>query len=129
MSFRPRRKSRWPPRIRRPLPRPRSRRAARRPSNRQTLTVELAPAGPAPFSSVKRRRRSAGFLEELAPDQHAPDLARAGADLVELGIAQKPSGRIIIDIAVAAETLHGVEANPGRALGREEDGARRIFAR
>jgi len=32
--------------------------------------------------------QSGRFLEQLPPDQHAPDLAGAGADLVKLGVAQ-----------------------------------------
>src|SRR5208282_3946481 len=53
--------------------------------------------------------RSPGFLEDLAADQHAADLAGAGADFVELGVAQQPPGRVIVDVAVAAEALDGFE--------------------
>src|SRR5882672_3438055 len=45
------------------------------------------------------------LVEELAADQHAADLAGAGADLIELGIAQQASGGKIIDVAVAAQGL------------------------
>src|SRR5512147_3106603 len=45
------------------------------------------------------------LVEDFAADQHAPDLAGAGADLIELGIAQQPPGRVVVDIAVAAQAL------------------------
>src|SRR4051812_14242587 len=49
------------------------------------------------------------LLEQFAPDQHAADLAGPGADLVELGVAQQAAGRVIVDIAVAAEELDRIE--------------------
>jgi len=45
------------------------------------------------------------FVEQLPADQHAPDLAGAGADLVEFGVAQQAADRIVVDVAVAAELL------------------------
>ena len=45
---------------------------------------------------------SRALLEQFAPDQHAPDLARAGADLVELGVAQEAPERIVVGVAVSA---------------------------
>ena len=68
-------------------------------------------------------------FEQFAPDQHAPDLAGAGADLIELGIAQQPAGRIVVGIAVAAEQLDRVERHAGRVLRRVEDRAGGILAR
>ena len=73
-------------------------------------------------SQGSRRRLSdlsSRFREQLPADQHAPDLARAGADLVELGVAQQAAGRVVVDIAVAAEKLDGVERDRGRLLGRK----------
>src|SRR5229473_463678 len=46
----------------------------------------------------------ARLREELPPDQHA-DLRGAGADLVELGVAQQPARREVVDVAVAAQRL------------------------
>src|SRR3546814_9750570 len=61
------------------------------------------------------------LVEQLAADQHAADLAGAGADLVELGIAQQAARRIVVDIAVAAQRLDGLQRHPGRLLGGEEN--------
>ena len=49
------------------------------------------------------------LVEQFAADQHAADLAGAGADLVELGVAQQAPGRIVVDVAVAAEHLDRFE--------------------
>src|SRR4051794_14761659 len=50
-----------------------------------------------------------GFVEQLPPDQHAADFAGARADFIELGVAQQPAGRIVIDVAVAAQKLNRIE--------------------
>src|SRR5262245_60244184 len=42
------------------------------------------------------------LLEQLAADEPAPNLRCAGADLVELGIAQQTPRRVVVDVAVAA---------------------------
>src|ERR1700680_1740223 len=49
------------------------------------------------------RCRLCRLLEDLAADQYAADLRGAGADLVELCIAQQPAGRELVDVAVAAQ--------------------------
>src|SRR5215469_1572146 len=72
---------------------------------------------PAAAQTKARRLTSGGLVEEFATDQHAADFAGAGADLVELGVAQQATGRVIVDIAVAAEDLHRVEGDLGRGLG------------
>src|SRR4051812_10984025 len=61
-----------------------------------------------------------GLFENLPADQHAADFAGAGADLVELGVAQEPPTGEIVDIAVAAQTLDRLQRHPGRALGGVE---------
>ena len=43
------------------------------------------------------RSPSPRLLVNLPPDQHAADFAGAGADFVELGVAQQPAGREIVD--------------------------------
>src|ERR1700719_4250891 len=73
--------------------------------------------------------RSGGLGEDLAADQHAADLRGAGADLVELGVAQQPPGREVVDVAVAAEDLHRVERQRRRLFGRVKDSARSVLAR
>jgi hypothetical protein len=45
------------------------------------------------------------YVDFSNSSQHAPDLAGVGADLVELGVAQQAAGRIVVDVAVAAELL------------------------
>src|SRR5271155_5613189 len=73
--------------------------------------------------------KSPRLLKYLPADQHAADFAGAGADLVELCVAQQTPGRIVVDIAVAAQTLDGFERHPGGALGGVEDGASGVLAR
>src|SRR4051794_45617 len=68
------------------------------------------------------------LLKNLPADQHPPDLAGAGADLVKLGVAQDAAGGIIVDIAVAAQALDRLERHPGGLLGREQDGAGGVLA-
>src|SRR5580704_3085355 len=89
------------------------------------MTDRLAKCHGAPARGSASRR----LVEDLPPDQHAADLARAGADLVELGVAQEAPGRIVVDVAVAAEALDGVESDRGRALGGVEDRAGGVLAR
>src|SRR5688572_8294271 len=72
---------------------------------------------------------SARRLVELAADQHAADLAGAGADLVELGIAQQAARGEFIGVAVAAECLDRLERAGGGFLGRVQDATGRIEAR
>src|SRR3954447_14845259 len=43
-----------------------------------------------------------GFLEELAPDQQAPDPLRPGAHVVELRVAKEAPRGEFIDVAIAA---------------------------
>src|ERR1700730_10866885 len=67
--------------------------------------------------------------EQLAPDQHAPNLAGTGADLIELGITQIAPGRIIVDVAVAAEELDRIKRHPRRILCRIETSASSLLSR
>src|SRR4051812_23587526 len=79
-----------------------------------------------PSGGWRRLRR---LLEQLAADQPAADLRGAGADLVELGVAQQAAGRVVIDVAVAAQTLDRLEGHPGRLLGGVENAAGGVLAR
>src|SRR5688572_977452 len=80
------------------------------------------------ISLLRMDMLSRRLVEDFAPDQHAPDLAGAGADLVQLGIAQQAPGRIVVDIAVTAQALDRLQRHPGRLLGAIEDDARGILA-
>src|SRR6056297_2997583 len=51
--------------------------------------------------SVQRSRR---LVEQFPPDQHAADLAGAGADFVELGIAPAASSRVVCPRSQALAT-------------------------
>ena len=46
--------------------------------------------------------RSAGGIEQFTADEHAADFAGAGADFVQLRIAQQAPGRVVVQVAVAA---------------------------
>src|SRR4051795_5011880 len=82
-----------------------------------------------PPSNSSVRQELSRLREQLAADQHAADLAGAGADLVELGVAQQAAGRVVVDIAVAAQQLDRVERTLRGLLGRVEDGAGGVLAR
>src|SRR3989475_6204756 len=79
--------------------------------------------------SRKDRRPSGRLGKQLPPDQPAADLGRSRADLVELRVAPQAPGRVIVDVAVAAETLDRLARHPGRFLGGVENGAGRVLAR
>ena len=54
---------------------------------------------------------------------------RAGADLVELGVAPQPAGRVFVDVAVAAEALDRLARHPRRLFRGVQDRAGRVLAR
>src|SRR5690606_13608336 len=60
---------------------------------------------------------SAGLVEQLAADQHAADLAGAGTNLIELGIAPQSANRVFVDVAVAAQNLNAVAGHACGILG------------
>ncbi|OIQ86770.1 hypothetical protein GALL_313590 [mine drainage metagenome] len=66
--------------------------------------------------------------EQLGPDQHAADLAGAGTDLVQLGVAPQPAERIFVDVTVAAEDLDAFSGHPGRLLGAPQNHRGAILA-
>src|SRR5690606_19247532 len=76
-------------------------------------------AGHAGLAETARRPRRAGSVaafEQLAADQHPADLVGAGADGIELGVAQDPPGRVFVDVAVAAQGLDGLQRHLHRGL-------------
>src|SRR5262249_24054293 len=103
-----------------------SARAGRTSDGGQLKTILGARSTPAIIIAF-RQKPSPRLLVNLPPDQHAADFAGAGADLVELGVAQQPAGREIVDVAVAAQGLDRLQRHPGRTLGSVEDGAGGVF--
>src|SRR6218665_1086348 len=71
---------------------------------------------------------STGFGKQLAADQHAADLAGAGADLIELGIAPQAAQRVVVDVAIAAMDLQTFAGHPGGLLGAPQDCAGAVLA-
>jgi hypothetical protein len=67
--------------------------------------------------------------EQFAADQHAADLAGAGADFVQLGVAPQAAGRVFVDVAVAAEDLDRLAGHPGGLLGGVQDRPGGVLAR
>lgn len=45
---------------------------------------------------------SCRFLKQFAANQHTSNFTCTGTDLIELGVTQQASGRVLIDIAVSA---------------------------
>src|SRR5690606_25129948 len=73
-------------------------------------------------------RCSGGLAEELAADQHAADLAGAGADLVELGVSPQAAGGVVVDVAVAAQDLDALARHPGGFFGAVQNDAGAVLA-
>src|ERR1700674_5873792 len=69
------------------------------------------------------------LVEQLAADQHPPDLGGAGTDLIQLGVAPQAPGRIFVNVAVAAERLNRLTRHPRRLLGSVEYRTRGVLAR
>src|SRR5437588_365954 len=67
--------------------------------------------------------------KQLPSDQPAADLGSSRADLVELRVAPQAPRRVVVDVAVAAETLDRLARHPGRFLGGVKDRAGRVLAR
>src|SRR5580704_12757628 len=102
-----------------------------RTSSRRRRTISAPPSarrGNA-FRAIVMSNELVRFVEQLAADEHAADFAGAGADLVELGVAQQPPGRKVVDVTVAAEALDCLERHPGGAFGRVQNGAGGVLAR
>src|SRR5450432_1983299 len=78
------------------------------------------------WCAVNRRLPLA--VKQLAPDQHAADFIRAGADLVEFRVTQNAAGRVLVDVAVAAQALDCFECNLHGAGGSMQQAGGRIDA-
>src|SRR5438034_4956431 len=79
--------------------------------------------------SGKDRRPSGRLGKQLPPDQPAADLGRSRADLVELRVAPQAPGRVVVDVAVAAETLDRLARHPGSIFRSVEDRPGGVLAR
>jgi hypothetical protein len=85
----------------------------------------MSMATPAGHSSL----RSQGLIEELPADEHAADLTGAGAYLVQLGIPEQPAGGVVVDVAVAAQNLDGIQRHLCSPLsGVQDDGSAGLAA-
>src|SRR5690606_9818198 len=67
--------------------------------------------------------------DQLAPDQHAPDLVGACADRIQLGIAQDAAGGVLVDVAVAAQRLDRLQRHLHRGLAGVQQAAGGVDAR
>ena len=63
------------------------------------------------FAGQCRASGSASPIKQFAAYQHAADFVGAGADCVELGIAQQAAGVVFVDVAVAAQRLDGFQGD------------------
>ena len=81
------------------------------------------------FSGGDARGGSARLVEQLAADQHAADFAGAGADLVQLRVAQQAAGVVIVDVAVATQRLNRFQRHLRCFLRGLQNAARRVEAR
>src|SRR5438045_3458671 len=64
--------------------------------------------GRAPPSADARKQEGARLLQHLACDHQALDLLCAFVDLRDLRVAHEALDRVLLDVAVAAEDLHGI---------------------
>ena len=67
-----------------------------------------------------REEEGAVLLQHLARDHEALDLVRALVDLRDLRVAHHALDRVLLDVPVAAEDLHGLGRHPHRGVGAEE---------
>src|SRR5581483_12113018 len=103
-----------------------------------TVSVWSEPLDYAPDAAVRQysgaaiQRRSPTLtvaVKQLAADQHLTDFIRAGADLVQLGIAQNPAGREIVNVAIPPQRLHCFQRDLHRVTRGIQETRSRIDAR
>src|SRR5947208_4011952 len=78
------------------------------PSGRSMTCHHSATTNPDDRGLHRAEQEGARFLRHLAGDHEALDLLRALVDLRDLRVAHEALGRILLDVAVAAEDLHGL---------------------
>src|SRR5919201_496610 len=71
-------------------------------------------------SANARKEERALLLQHFACDHQTLNLVRAFVDLRDLRVAHHPFERIFLDVAVAAEHLHGVSRHLHRDVRAEE---------
>src|SRR5471032_3024955 len=69
-----------------------------------------------------------GFRKQFTAYQHAADFAGAGADFIQFGVAPQAAGRVLVDVAIAAQRLDRFACHPGGFFGAVQDRAGRILA-
>src|SRR6185369_5636985 len=67
--------------------------------------------------------------DQLPPDQHAPNLVRACADVEQLRVAIIALDRPVLGVACTAQSLDGLIGDLHRVLARQQDRACRVVAR
>src|SRR5215471_720701 len=78
---------------------------------------------------TKHTVRSGRALPEQVPaDHHALDLVGALVDLRDLGVSHHALHRVLLDVAVASEHLHGLDRDRHRGVGAEDLGHRGVLA-
>src|SRR4030095_8680491 len=70
-----------------------------------------------------------GLVEEFSSNQHPAYLRGAGADFVELRVAPQAPGRIVVDVAIAAQRLDRLTGHPRGFFRRVQNRAGGILAR
>src|SRR3989440_11350861 len=88
-------------------------------------------AGGCPTSTASSRsgsHRCERRRLERARDHDALDLVRALVDLRDLGVAQEALDRVLLDVAVAAEHLDGLDGDRHRRVRAEQLGHRGVLA-
>lgn len=87
------------------------------------------------FEEFENKQRSLGkllvgvFLVESTSNDQTTDLASSGSDLVKLGVAEKSSSWIVIDVSVSAENLNRVETHLSTFFGDIENHTGTILIR
>ena len=67
--------------------------------------------------------------KQFPADQHAANLAGAGPDLIQFGIAEQPAGCVVIDIAIPSQNLDCFLSHLGCGLGGKQYRSGGILAR
>src|SRR3954447_18296560 len=81
-------------------------------------------------AAAKRIRRTGGATPSAphrAGDHEALDLVRALVDLGDLRVAHHPLDGVLVDVAVSAKHLDGLDGHAHRVVGRDELGHRRVL--
>src|SRR5205085_7806371 len=103
-------------------------------SSDSPVTSETAPSPTTTASAAEARirrteeGRSTAGLPHRAGDHDPLDLVGALVDLGDLGVAHHALDRVLVDVAVAAEHLDGLDRDVHRRVGGEQLRHRRVAA-